>query len=219
MGKSVILLGASGLTGSHVLQYVLIYNSYDEVILFNRSALGVNHPKIKEYVIDLLDLKSQEQHFKADIVICCIGTTKAKTPDKTLYKQIDYGIPVAAAELCVLNNISKFLVISSLGADENSKVFYSKTKGEMEAKVLSLGITSTNVLQPSLISGQRNEKRAGEFAAKLFMKVINPLLFGRLKKYKSIHPDTIAKALIYLANHEYETGIIPSDKIEELATL
>ncbi len=166
----------------------------------------------------MLQLKTVASDFIGDEVFCCIGTTNAKTPDKGLYRTIDYGIPVTAAQLCEQNNIKTFIVISALGADSKSRVFYNRTKGEMEETVLSLEIPKTHILQPSLISGKRDEKRTGEYFFKQLMKVINPLLLGSLKKYRSIHPETIVSAMIWLANNEFNSKRVVSDEIKVIHT-
>ncbi|WP_066222566.1 NAD(P)H-binding protein [Formosa haliotis] len=219
MGKTAILLGATGLTGKTMLQELLNSSDYSRIVLFSRSTCGIQHAKITEYLIDLFDLDRYKTVFRADVVFCCIGTTQAKTPDKAMYHKIDYGIPVAAANLCVQNNIDTFICISALGADSKSKVFYNRTKGEMEAVVLSLNIKNTYLLQPSLITGDRDEFRLGEYLGKVVMKLTSPLFVGTLKKYKSIHAKTIVSAMLWLVEHTYELRCIPSEKIKELAII
>lgn len=216
MSKTAIILGATGLTGGLLLEQLLIDNRYSKIILFSRTSCGLKHDKIEEHLIDLLDLTSHKNQFIADEVFCCIGTTKAKTPNEEQYLQIDYGIPVMAAQLCKENNINTYVVISALGADKKSKIFYNQTKGRMEEAVFMEKITNTYILQPSLIDGDRNEKRLGEYIAKLIMKLINPLLFGSLSKYQSIHPITIAKSMVIIANNSYPSGRILSNDIKKL---
>ncbi|GGG37522.1 NAD(P)H-binding protein [Bizionia arctica] len=218
MGKTAIILGATGLTGGLVLEQLVLDTRYSKIILFSRSSCNIKHDKIEEHLVDLMDLSSYKNLFIGDEVFCCIGTTKAKTPDEEKYLQIDYGIPVAAAQLCRQNNINTLVVISALGADKQSKVFYNRTKGRMEEAVLLEKIPNTYLLQPSLISGDRNEKRLGESVANVFMKLINPLMIGSLSKYKSIHPITIAKCMVILANSFHPSGRILSDEIKILAT-
>lgn len=218
MGKTAIILGATGLTGSLLLEQLLIDSRYAKIILFSRRTCGLKHDKIEEHLVDLLDLTSHKNQFFADEVYCCIGSTNAKTPNEEQYLQIDYGIPVMAAQLCKENNIQTFIVISALGADKQSKMFYNRTKGRMEEAVLMEQITNTYILQPALIGGDRSEKRFGESAAKLVMKVVNPFLFGSLSKYKSIHPLNIVKCMIFIANNLYPTVRIPSDEIKKIAT-
>ncbi|WP_378180925.1 NAD(P)H-binding protein [Aquimarina sp. SS2-1] len=217
MAKTAIILGATGLTGGILLQTLLEDERYDKIKLFSRKTVGVSHHKIEEYIINVLQLNTIAPDFTGDDLFCCIGTTNAKTPDKGLYRSIDYGIPVTAAQLCKQNRIQTFIVISALGANPKSTVFYNRTKGEMEEAILSLNIKKIHILQPSLIGGKRNEKRAGEYFFKQLMKLINPLLFGPFKKYGTIHPKTIVSAMIWLANHPYKTKRIVSDEIKEIA--
>jgi uncharacterized protein YbjT (DUF2867 family) len=215
--KTAIILGATGLTGGYLLDKLLSEPNYSKVILFSRSSVNCTNPKLVEHLVDLFKLKDYKEQFKADEVFCCIGTTQKKTPDEETYRNIDYGIPVRAAELCKLNNIPTFSVISALGADPNSKMFYNRTKGEMEEEVLKQGIKNTQIFQPALIAGDRDENRFFESIAKSAMSLINPLLIGPVKKYRSIHPKTIATAMHYCANNNCNLTRIESDKIVEIA--
>tara|TARA_R110002051_G_scaffold256308_2_gene315413 strand:- start:253 stop:921 length:669 start_codon:yes stop_codon:yes gene_type:complete len=213
-GKTAIILGATGLTGGKLLDILLKNDHYSTVILFSRSTVGNKHPKLVEYLIDVLDLEAHAEKFKADEVFCCIGSTKAKTPNKKIYKKIDYGIPLSAAKLCKKNGITSLILISSLGANANSPMFYNRIKGEMERDVLKINIPKTHIMQPSLIGGKREEKRIGEWIFKQLFGLFNLLLVGPLEKYKSIEPDTIAKAMVWLANHDYDKIRIESDEIK-----
>lgn len=214
--KIAIILGATGLTGGILLEKLLEDNRYTRVKLFSRTAIGFSHPKIEEYLGDLLQMEKFKNDFFGDEVFCCIGTTKAKTPSGEMYRKIDSGIPVAAAQLCKSNNIPTYLVISSLGANPKSGVAYNRLKGEMECAVLESGIPKIHFLRPSLIDGKREEKRAGEWWAKQFMKVLNLVMVGPLEKYRSIKPETIASAMIWLANTQYGQVYIESDQIKKL---
>jgi len=215
--KTAILLGATGLTGDLLLQLLLKDNRYKKIKLFSRSTSGVVHPKMEEYLGDLIHLETFKNNFMADEVFCCIGTTKSKTPDKERYKKIDFGIPTKAAKLCKENGIETLIIISALGANSKSNIFYNRTKGEMEDAVLQLQVPKTHILQPSLIGGKREEKRIGEWLFKQLMKVANLVMAGPLKKYKSIHPIDIAKAMFWLANNEFKAVRIPSDEIKSLS--
>ncbi|MDT0555673.1 NAD(P)H-binding protein [Patiriisocius hiemis] len=214
INKTAILLGATGLTGGILLNFLLKDNAYSKIKIFGRSSVNINDQKIEEHLVDLFKLQDIAEEFKGDVVFCCIGTTKAKTPDKDTYKKIDYGIPTTAAHLAKRNNISTFVVISSLGANAKSSNFYSKVKGEMEREVLSKNIKDTFILQPSLIGGSRDEKRIGERLAQITMKIVDFLI---PKKYKIIEPETVAKAMIVVSKKGYNENIIPSDKIKEIA--
>jgi uncharacterized protein YbjT (DUF2867 family) len=215
--KKAIILGATGLTGGILLQLLLADDRYNSVTVFTRNPLGLTHPKLSEIQCDLLKLEEQQAAFTADEVFCCIGTTKAKTPNKELYKSIDFGIPVSAAQLCKKNNITTFLVISAMGADPNSSVFYNKVKGEMETAVLDLGLPKTHILQPSLIGGDRNESRPAEYFGKQLMKILSIFLMGSLRKYRTIAPESIAQTMVWLANNPYAENRLTSDIIIKIA--
>lgn len=214
MKKTAIILGATGLTGSILFEKLLKDPSFEKIKLFSRSSAKKNSPKIEENLIDMFQLEDYSEAFQADVVFCCIGTTKANTPDKETYKKIDYGIPVAAAKLAKQNNIQTFVVISAMGADENSSIFYNKIKGEMQRDVLKQNIKNTYILQPSLIVGDRNENRFGERMATFFMGT-----FGFLipKKYKMIKAETIAESMVVLAKDGFSKQQITSDEIKQLA--
>ena len=214
MKKNAIILGATGLTGAHLLDLLLKDSDYDRVKVFTRKKLTNSHPKIEEHLVDLLKLSDHANEFTSDVVFCCIGTTKAKTPDKALYRAIDYGIPVEAAKLCKQNSINQFIAISALGANSKSKVFYSQLKGEMERDVLAQHIKNTHLLQPSLIVGDRKEKRMGEDFSKYFMKIFGFLIPAR---YKMIQAKTIAQAMVQLARNTRKEHVISSEKIKEIA--
>lgn len=217
MKKTAIILGATGLTGHILLQKLIEDNRYDCIKLFSRSIIEGLPNKVTQVIADLFKLNQYKAEFKADEVYCCIGTTAKKTPDKDLYKQIDYGIPVAAAKLSKENNISTFLVVSAMGANKNSRVFYNKTKGEMEYGVLQQNIKNTFILRPSLIGGARVENRPLEKIGLALFKIIDSLLIGKLKQYKIIPPESIAQAMINLANNtNYNEVVVTSNDIKEI---
>lgn len=213
MKKTAIILGATGLTGSLLLELLIDDPMYKKIKLFSRRKTDIVSPKIEEHIIDLLQLKKYQSEFTGDVVFCCVGTTKAKTPDKDTYRKIDLGIPVDASELAQQNQIENFVVISALGANLKSSVFYNKLKGEMEEMVLGKEIKNTFILQPSLIVGKRDENRLGEGMAAGFMKTFN---FMIPEKYKSISAQTIAKAMQKLAAEGYSKARIPSDEIKKI---
>ena len=218
MKKTAIILGATGLTGSILLQKLIEDERYDSIKLFSRSKIEGVPNKVKQFIGNLLELEQFKADFTADEVYCCIGTTTKKTPNKTLYRQIDYGIPVTVAKLSKENKIPSFLVISAMGANQKSSVFYNKTKGEMEHDVLKQNIQNTVVLRPSLIGGNRNEHRLLEKIGLMVFKIIQPLFIGKLKQYKIINAETIAQAMIILANNTPNAEVImTSNEIKKIA--
>ncbi|WP_324027196.1 NAD(P)H-binding protein [Maribacter sp. BPC-D8] len=218
MKKTAIILGASGLTGGLVLEKLIADDRYETIKLFSRSRIEGLPNKVQQYIGNLLELEHFKNDFTADEVYCCIGTTAKKTPDKAMYKSIDYGIPVAAAKLAKENGIPTYLVVSAMGANKKSSVFYNRTKGEMEQDVVNQGIPNTSILRPSLIGGDREEQRVLEKIGLVVFKAIQPLFIGPLKKYKIINAECIAQAMLNLANTTSNTDvIITSNDIEQLA--
>lgn len=213
MGKTAIILGATGLTGGLLLDQLIVDSTYDKIKLFSRSSVASTSEKVEEYLADTLELELYQEQFTGDEVFCCIGTTALKTPNKKKYKAIDYGIPVSAANLAKRNGIATFIVLSSMGADSKSSVFYSKTKGEMECDVLLQNVPHTFILRPSLIGGHRNEYRLGEKIAKVAMRLLNPILIGDFKKFRIIHPEKIAKCMQIVARSKTQEVFLDSDKI------
>ncbi|MBE9487767.1 MAG: NAD(P)H-binding protein [Bacteroidetes bacterium] len=216
MKKTAIIIGATGLTGSLLLQKLLTDDSYESIKLFSRRSAGIKNAKITEFIGDIVQLEDFKYDFTADEVYCCVGTTKSKTKDKSAYRDIDFGIPTKAAKLAKENSIPFFAVISAIGSDENSSVFYNKTKGEMESAVINEKIESTYILRPSLIKGNRKENRLGENIANLLFSILNIFLVGSLKKYQSINAETIADALFKLPNLKNQNLILESDEIKRI---
>ncbi|MDQ7917172.1 NAD(P)H-binding protein [Mesonia sp. MT50] len=214
--KTALILGATGLTGSTLLQELLVDDRYAKVKVFTRRSLGFTHPKLVEYKVDLFRLTEEKENFTGDEVFCCIGSTKKKTPNDEVYEKVDVGIPSVAAKLSKENGIDTFIVISALGADAKSRFFYNQMKGKMEAHVLQQKIEHTYILRPSLISGKRKEKRVFESLWNQLMKVANGLMMGPLKKFRSISAQSIVKTMIVLANSPQNEPIIESEEIHRI---
>jgi uncharacterized protein YbjT (DUF2867 family) len=217
MGKTAIILGATGLTGNLLLQKLIDDPGYDSIKLFSRKKIEGLPSKVQQFIGNILELENFKDDFTADVVFCCIGTTLKNSPDKNVYRSIDYGIPTKAAQLSKENNIEMFMVISALGANPDSALFYNKLKGEMEQKVLSFKIKNTFILQPSYIKGDRNENRPLERIYDVLFPLISVFLVGKLKKYKTIKATAIADAMCNLAELKPDIKKIESDQIKNYA--
>jgi uncharacterized protein YbjT (DUF2867 family) len=217
--KTGIILGATGLTGGLLLEKLIADNTYDTIKLFTRKSTGNKSPKVVEYIIDLHHIEDYKEDFKGDVVFCCIGTTASKTKNKSEYEKIDLGIPYAASKLAAENKIPTYVVISAIGANHKSKIFYNRTKGKMEQAVLSTKIPNTYILRPSLIKDQRKNKRFGEYIANFIFKLTGLFLIGKLKKYKAIDANTIAQAMLNIANSKIKSTILESNHIQEIGKI
>lgn len=208
-----LVLGASGLTGSLLVEKLVLDDRYSEIVIVGRTSSGQQHSKIREFLGDLFELRQFEDLFKVDHVFCCIGTTRKKTPDQTIYRSIDVGIPVLAAEISKRNGVKVFSVISAIGADAKSRFSYNRMKGEMERGVLDQQLERTYIFRPSIIDGPRRERRFGERFALTLFRALRFLLIGKLSKYRAIEAGTIAEGMIRMANSELPTQILESDQI------
>jgi uncharacterized protein YbjT (DUF2867 family) len=217
MYKAVIA-GASGLIGNLLLEQLLNQPDYNEVLLLVRKKLSLQHQKLKQLVVDFDCLEDYQNEIKGHALFCCLGTTKSKTPDLSVYRKIDHDYPVQLVKIAVKNSMQQYHLVSALGADKNSSIFYSKLKGETEEDIKSLKLKSIFIYQPSLLVGNRQEKRAAERFAMRLAKWIDPLLIGNLKKYRSINAETVAKAMVNQSLKD-DSGIFtyPSDQIKNLA--
>lgn len=213
MSKTAIIIGATGLTGGLVLDQLLSNENYSRVKVFVRRSTGRVDAKLEEHIVDLHLLEDVKEEFIADELYCCIGTTRKKTPDREEYFSIDYGIPVAASRIAKENGVEVMAVVSAVGANPSSSVFYNRTKGEMERDVLSVGIEHTYILRPSIIGGERHEKRLGERIGQLLFKILNPLFIGKMKRYRLVQAEDIALRMIELCNSDQPTQIVESEDI------
>ena len=218
MAKKAIIAGASGLIGSLLLDIILQRSGYDEVLILVRKELPLQHIKLKQQVVDFDRLTEYSALLTSDVIFSCLGSTQKKTPDLTIYRKIDHDYPLHLAEIALKNKIGQFHLVSSLGANPAASNFYLKMKGETEEDIKKVGLHSLHIYQPAFLTGDRKEKRRGEGFLVGLMKIIDPLLIGGLKKYRSIPAATVANAM-YNESLINQAGIFihPSDKIKQLA--
>jgi uncharacterized protein YbjT (DUF2867 family) len=201
--KTALVAGSTGLIGSYLLQLLLADQQYDIVKALTRSELNISHPKLIQIKTDYKNLSDFNSELNADDVFCCLGTTMAKAKSKEKFREVDYEFPLKLAKEAFERGAKQFLVISALGADKNSSIYYNRVKGELEDVISKLNFHSIHIFRPSLLLGPRTESRPGEEAAKLFYKIFWFLLPD---KYKAIHAQKVAKAMIHFAANK-QNGI------------
>jgi uncharacterized protein YbjT (DUF2867 family) len=194
--KIALIAGSTGLIGKQLLQLLLADPYYEKVKVITRRPIEVQNSKIENIVLDFDKLSEHDASLTGDDVFCCLGTTIRIAKTKEAFRKVDYHYPLELARVTKSKGASQFLLVSALGADKNSSVFYNKVKGEVEEAIRNVSFQSTHVFQPSLLLGDRNEKRAGEGAATAFFR-----FFGFLipSKYKAIDSAKVARAMIKLA--------------------
>ena len=219
MSKKAVLIGATGLIGANLLKKLLANDHYEKVLVVTRKAIDTNHPNLNQLVINFDELSKYEHEILGDDIFCCLGTTAKKTPDKALYKKIDYQYPLDVAKIALKNGAKSYHLVSAMGANAKSSIFYNRTKGEVERDLAKLNFASTHIYRPSLLDGSRSEQRFAEKTMNVIMRLINPLLIGSLKKYRSIKIEKVASAMLKQANKNLKGNYIYlSDEIENLGT-
>ena len=199
MGKTALLVGATGLVGGFVLEQLLEDAYYDSVVVLSRKSLQLQHTKLKEVLVNFDQLENYTNDIKADVVFCCLGTTIKAAGSQEAFKKVDYEYPLRVAEIAKQNGASAFLIVTALGAAKSSIIFYNRVKGEVEEAIGNLHFDAFHILQPSLIIGERKESRTGEGIAQTLSPIYDTLMFGPLTKYKSIKAEQIAKAMIHFS--------------------
>jgi uncharacterized protein YbjT (DUF2867 family) len=218
--KTALLVGASGLVGSFCLRLLLQTDWYANVIVVGRKALPIEHPKLRQLVIDFDKLDTYKDSLIADDVYCTLGTTISKAGSRDNFYKVDYTYVVKLAAITSANFASQFLVVSAMGANPDSSFFYNRVKGQMENTVKPMPFLGVHIFQPSLLLGPRPEKRFGESIAAFFMTKLDFLFTGKLKKYKAIPAEDVAKAMLYAAMQEGAgIKIHDSDTIRQEAAL
>lgn len=193
MAKIALLAGSTGLIGSQLLELLLNDDQYSRVIAISRKPISSANAKLTNLVCELRDFSIHKSQLKAEDVFCCLGTTIKKARSKEAFRAIDLEAPLQMAKISKELGAKKFMLVSSLGANKDSGIFYNKVKGEVEGAIEQVGFVTFHILRPWLLLGPRKEDRAGEDAAKFFFKI-----FGLLvpKKYQAIESIKVARAMI-----------------------
>lgn len=187
-----LLLGSSGLVGSACLRELSSRETVEEIVCPVRDASRTESlPKAKIVEVDFNDLKSHKDLFKVDSVICCLGSTKKKAGSNKAREYVDLQLPLVAAGLAREQGVKHFLVVSAQGANPKSWIAYNRAKGLLEQGLTVLGFDKLTIVRPSLLLGERKEKRFMEdLMAKLFTRVPPPVY------WRPVFADSVARALV-----------------------
>ncbi|GAB2473111.1 nucleoside-diphosphate sugar epimerase [Hymenobacter qilianensis] len=200
--KTALIAGASGLVGSQLLTLLLASERYAKVIVIGRRPLPQVHPKLEQRIFGLDDLDQHRLGLIADDVYCCLGTTMRQAGSKEAFYKVDYLYVVKLAALTAGNFAAQFLVVSAMGADANSRIYYNRVKGEMEQAVRQTPFRAIHFFRPSLLLGNRTEKRLGEQIGAVLLKALRPLMVGPLRKYQPVEAVTVARAMLRAAEED-----------------
>ena len=213
MPKSILLLGATGLVGSHCLRLLASDRAFERVVVLTRRPLPVEQSfgSVEPHVVDFDKLAAQPSLFRVDQIMCALGTTIREAGSQDRFRLVDYEYPLAAARLGLAQGATHYLLVSSIGANARSRAFYARVKGELESALLALQYRSVTIARPSLLLGPRAEHRLGEQIAKR-------LAFLLPGKYKPVPAHAVAAALVRAAKEDAPgRRIIESREIREAA--
>lgn len=199
MSRTALVAGATGLVGSHVLELLLADPAWDHVVTLGRRTAPIRHDKLEQRIVDLSALDAIADLPHADDVFCCLGTTIKQAGSQAAFRRVDYDFVVGLARAGIRIGASQFLLVSAIGADPESRVFYSRVKGEVEAAVRKLPYRAIQLFRPGLLLGARSGFRLGERVAMLAAPLLQFLLVSRLRRYRSIKASDVARAMVHVA--------------------
>lgn len=213
-----LVAGATGLVGSFVLRHLLDDPRYRHVTVLSRRNLDVSHHKLEVDVVDFENLGSVSLE-PVEHAFCCLGTTLKKAGSRAAFRHVDLDYVLAFGRLARDAGAKRLIVVTSIGANPRSRVFYNKVKGEAEAGLRELGLPMLVLLRPSMLLGSRGEKRLGEqIAAKLAVPLL-PVLAGPFARYRPISAEVVARAMVAAAAAEllHPVTVFESEELARLA--
>lgn len=199
MPRTALLLGATGLVGREILRLLLDDTRVERVTVIARRPTGNTSPKLDERILDLSEMQQHPDAFAAEAIFCALGTTIKKAGSQEAFRVVDYDYPLMAGRLGKQQGARHYLLVSALGANAHSRVFYNRVKGEVERDLLALNYPRTTIARPSLLLGDREEFRLGE-------RVFERLGWLMPPAYKPVHARDVAAALVD-ASHAQESGV------------
>ena len=212
--RSALVAGGSGLVGNHVLRQLLEDPDYDRVIALTRRPLALTHKKLAQRVVDFDRLAEVADFPRVHDVFCCLGTTLKQAGSQEAFRKVDLTYVAELGRMAVRHRTAQFLVVTALGADPGSRVFYNRVKGEAEEAVRRLQFDGIQIFRPSLLLGARAKRRPAEWIAQVLGPLVGWMLVGPLAKYRPIRAATVARAMVRVAReaprgaHVYESDAI-----------
>jgi uncharacterized protein YbjT (DUF2867 family) len=197
--RTAVLLGATGLTGRHLLRLLAADARWGRVVTVGRRSMEAVSARHAHHVVDFDHLADHADVLRGDDVFCALGSTIKEAGSEAAFRRVDLDYPFRAAQLARSEGATQFLLVSALGADARSRIFYNRTKGEAERAVSEAGFASVGVFRPSLLVGDRREARPKEVVMRVALAVLRPLLVGPLKKYRPTPAETLARAMVAVA--------------------
>jgi uncharacterized protein YbjT (DUF2867 family) len=204
--------GATGLVGRALVTELSGRPRFESVLALVRHEKGRNGPRVEERVVAFERLDRDLGGRRVTHVFCCLGTTMKKAGSESGFRIVDYEYPLALGRAALAAGAKKFLVVTAVGADPESRIFYNRVKGELERDLAALGLPELHVFRPSLILGERAERRVGERVAIGVAKPLGALMLGSLRRYRPIDATVVARAMAVVAEN---ASVLPPVSIYE----
>ncbi|MFC0185005.1 Uncharacterized conserved protein YbjT, contains NAD(P)-binding and DUF2867 domains [Pseudarcicella hirudinis] len=212
--KTALIIGANGLIGNILLMNLLNDSAYEKVVILVRRSMNIQHARLVEKVVNFDKLLSSD--VEGDDVFCCLGTTIKTAGSPEAFYKVDCTYPVEIARIARQNGARQYAIVTAMGANSRSSFFYNRVKGDVEEQISKLSYESLLIFRPSLLLGNRKEKRSGEIAATIIARIVNPLMIGFLRKYKGIEAAKVARAMQKTAGqHLAGKYIFESDQLQD----
>jgi len=193
------IVGATGLVGKSLLAGLLAEPRIEKVTAIVRRPLERADPKLQVLTANFDDLEGALAEKTATLGFCCLGTTIKKAGSQDAFRRVDHAFPLAFGRACKSAGARKLLVVTAVGADPASSVFYNRVKGEVERDLGALALPELHLFRPSLLLGDRAERRAGEAVAMALFKPLGVLMVGRLARYRAVQGEDVARAMLNVA--------------------
>jgi uncharacterized protein YbjT (DUF2867 family) len=192
--KTAIVIGATGLVGGSLVELLLKDSRFEKVKLLVRRSIGITNNKLEEHIVDFDEPDKWKKLVTGDVLYSAMGTTLRTAGSKEAQYKIDYTYQYQVAKTAAANGVKQYILISSAGATPDSKIFYSKMKGELERDIQKLPFDTIHIIRPGILAGERKEVRTGE---KLGVGIMNVLsLVPGLGKLKPIQGEEVARAMV-----------------------
>ncbi|MDX1321205.1 MAG: NAD(P)H-binding protein [Oceanospirillum sp.] len=202
MGKTAIVIGATGVVGRALVTKLAASEAFDQVVTVTRrpdmaSVADENARKVINHVVDFEQLDSARHLFQGDCLFSCLGTTLKQAGSVSAQRRVDLDYQLQAAQNASANGVSHYLLVSSSGANGKSASSYLKMKGELETQIADLPFKRISVFQPSLLLGERPDFRLGETLARWLMPALCWL--PGLRRYRPIRGDQVAEKMLQVS--------------------
>ena len=188
-----LVIGATGATGKDLVNQLCQDSDFDEIDIFVRRRSDFHHEKVKAHLVDFDHPEEWKHLVKGDVAFSCLGTTLKSAGSKENQKVIDYDYQFNFAKAAKENNVQDYILVSAYGANPDSKIFYSRIKGELEEAVKNLKFEKTTIFKPGMLE-RKNTDRNGEVFGLKIIKFLNKL--GLLKSQQPLPTEVLAKAMI-----------------------